>query len=397
LFAILLVITVTAGWAHYTVLNEKGWVDTVKPIASDPAVTAALSREITDELFAALKPRQAIADALPQKAMFLAAPIATGVHGFIEERVNAILNSPKFQQLWVSANRIAHARLVKVLHGDNKALSTTNGQVVLNLVPALNSVLGEVQGLASNVVGKKVTLPTITADEVPTTACKKISDALNRPLPPTCGQIALFPAGNLTQAQRGVRAFDRGVVALLIVTPLLAVAALLLSVSRRRTLLQLSIAGILGLVILRRSTIWLQSELIAGARPENKAARSAIVHGAVHGLFTLTVWFLIGLLVITVIALLAGPYPWAVALRSWMGRAGHVVASGFSGSDQGDDSAVSWIRAHIDLLRIAGAAVAALVVLLVSLPFWGFLIVVAVLALYEFWLYRLNRTPTVAV
>src|SRR4051794_7752004 len=111
LFAVLLAVTVTATWAHYTVLNEKGWVDTVEPIASDPAVTAALSREITDELFAALKPRQAIADALPPKAMFLAAPIATGVHGFIEERVNKIVNSPKFQKLWVSANRIAHKRL----------------------------------------------------------------------------------------------------------------------------------------------------------------------------------------------------------------------------------------------------------------------------------------------
>ena len=227
-----------------------------------------------------------------------------------------------------------------MLRGDSKALRTTNGQVVLNLVPLLNSVLGDVQGLASNVVGKKVTLPTIKADEVPATACKKISDALNRPLPPTCGQIALFPADNLTQAQRGVRVFDRGVVALLIITPLIAVAALLLSVSRRRTLLQLSIGGILGLVVVRRSTMWLQSELIAGARPENKAARTAIVHGAVHGLFTITAWFLIGLLVIVVIALLAGPYRWAVAFRSWVGRAGHVVASGFSGSDQGDDSAL---------------------------------------------------------
>jgi len=47
LFAILLPITLTMGWAHRTVLNTNAYVNTMKPIAQDPRVTAAVSRQIT--------------------------------------------------------------------------------------------------------------------------------------------------------------------------------------------------------------------------------------------------------------------------------------------------------------------------------------------------------------
>jgi hypothetical protein len=41
--------------------------------------------------------------------------------------------------VWVTANRTAHAELMKDLHGDSKALSTSNGQVVLSVVPLLRA------------------------------------------------------------------------------------------------------------------------------------------------------------------------------------------------------------------------------------------------------------------
>ena len=398
LFIILVPITVTATWAHYTVINEKGWIDTVGPIAKDPAVKAALSREITDQLFGALNPQETIAEALPPKAMFLAAPIATGVHGFIEERVTKIVNNPKFEELWITANRNAHTRLVKVLRGDSEALESTNGQVVLNLVPLLKSVLVNIEGFASNVVGKPIDLPEIKADEVPASACAKIAKALDRPVRPNCGQIALFPADNLDSAQRGVRAFDRGVVALLIITPLVGVVALLLSLRRRRTLLQLSIGAIFGLILVRRSTMWLEDQLIAGARPENKAARSAIVNHALDSFMSITQWLLIGLLVIAVVAILAGPYRWAVSLRSWTVRQvraiGHLFSSG--GSADSDDPTTSWVQTHLDLLRGAGVVVAALVLLFADLPFWGFVVLAVLLAVYELLLSRVHRPPTAA-
>jgi len=113
---------------------------------------------------------------------------------------------------------------------------------------------------------------------------------------------------------------------------------------------------------------------------------------------SITQWLLIGLLVITVLAILAGPYRWAVALRSWPGRLaraiGHLFSSG--GAADGDDPTASWVQTHLDLLRGAGVIVAALVLLVFNLPFWGFVVLAVVLALYELLLSRLHRPPAAA-
>lgn len=82
--------------------------------------------------------------------------------------------------------------------------------------------------------------------------------------------------------------------ALLIITPLLFIAALWISPRRRRTLLQLTIGGMLGLIVIRRALFWLQSGLTAQAKPANRAALSVITGQVFHGLFTVTLWFLIG-------------------------------------------------------------------------------------------------------
>jgi hypothetical protein len=399
LFAVLLPVTVTATWAHRTVLNTDQYVKTVTPIAADPAVTAAVSRQITTQLYATLDPQAKIATALPAQLDFLAGPIANAARDNVQSAVNKVLDSSQFQQLWVQANRFAHAQLVAVLRHDTKTVQLQDDQVVLNLVPVLNAALAQSQDFITGVVGRPVTLPTITGDELPAAACQKIATALDRPVPATCGQIPLFKAQNLSTARRVVQAFDRGVLALLIVTPLLAVAALVISRRRRRTLLQLAVGGGLAMVVVRRVLMWQQDQLVTTGRPENKAARTAIVHGVLNGFFDLTVWFVVGALVVTVVALLTGPYRWAVAMRHGVVRgvstAGHLVAVGVTGARarSQDEATMAWIRGHFDALRIGGVVVAAFLLLAFSVGFWGFLVIAALLAAYELGLHRL-RPPS---
>lgn len=393
LIALLVPITATATWVRHTVLNTDNYVATVAPIASNPDVTAALARTATDELFTALDPQQLVQSALPAKASFLAAPITNGVKGFVQDQVNTVLNTAAFQQIWITANRIAHEALLKVLNGQAKALQTTNGEVVLNLVPLLNRVLAGIQAQASELLGKDVTLPTLSGNELPSVACEKISAALHRPLPSTCGQIPLFPADKLNQAQHAVRAFKHLVVALLIVTPLLAALALWLTRRRRRTLMQMAVGAMLGMVLVRRTVFWLQDTLIATGKPENKAARSAIVHQVLHGFFDVSLWVLWIAVAVLVIAAVTGPYGWAVASRHWVVGVSRSVAQwtrvAFGNAKAGTQG--GWIPAHLDLLRIAGAAVALLVILAFSLNFVWVLVVLALTAGYEFWLYRIRE------
>ena len=94
-------------------------------------------------------------------------------------------------------------------------------------------------GLASNLIGKKVTLPTITSAEPPKEAIDRLSKALGVQLPSDYGQITLVRSNNLAVAQRGVKAFDRLTILLPLVTLALIAFTLWLSVSRRRTLVQL--------------------------------------------------------------------------------------------------------------------------------------------------------------
>jgi hypothetical protein len=398
LFAILLPVTILATWAHRTVANTDAYVATVGPIAASPAVQAALSAEITNEIYAALNPQQAIASALPPKAAKLAGPLSAGAKGYIQDAVNKVLASPKFQQLWVSANRFADTQLVTVLEGNSKALQTTNGHVVLNLVPLLNEALKGVQADASALFGKNVTLPTITSSSIPAADCQKIAAAIGHPLPPTCGQITLFPASSLTGAQHLYRAFNRIVLLLLILTPLAFIAALWASPRRRRTLLQLTIGGMLALIVVRRAIYWLESDLTAAAKPANRAALSVITGQVLHGFFDVTMWFLIGGLIVLVVVLLAGPYRWAAATRAWgrraAGSAGQLVSA--AGGHASSDATVTWVRRHLDLFRIGGAVIAALALLIFNVNWVTLLIIAVLLALYELGLHRLRQTEPAA-
>jgi hypothetical protein len=389
LAAILIPLTATVTWAHRTILNTDEYVSTVAPLAKDPAITSTLARISTDQLFAALNPEPTIANALPPRAAFLAGPITNGVKGYIHDKANAALTSQQFQQIWTNANRTAHTALVNVLRGKSEALVESNGQVVLNMVPLLNQVLQSLQQTASDLVGKDVKLPTLTGNELPSQACAKISAALNRPLPSTCGEIVLFPADKLDQAQWGVRAFDRLMIALLIVSPLLVVGALLLTRRRRRTLLQLAVGTLLVMVILRRSVMWLQDKLISTGNPENEAARKSIATHLFGGFFTASVWILSIALAVVVMALITAPYQWAVASRNWVRT--RAVAGWRLTRDAvtGHSAAGEWVLAHVELLRVAGGLLAVLLLLVVNVSWVGLLIIVVLLAGYEFWLYRL--------
>lgn len=394
LFSVLLPITFVVTWAHRVALNTDGFESTVGPLADHPAVTAAVGAAVTNQIFASLNPQQIVANALPPKASFLAGPVTNAAKGYVQQAVTTVLQSDQFQALWQQSTRFAHAELVGVLEGHSNAVTTTNGQVVLNLVPLLNSALQNLQGFVSGVVGRTVTLPTITDNEAPASACQAIANALNRPIPSTCGQIPLFKADKLSEARRAVQAFNRIMVLLLILTPVVAALALWLSRRRRRTLLQLCAGGVIGLVVVRRVVIWLESSLVNSGQAANRAARQAIVAQVLHQYFSVSRWLILGLVIVFAVTLVTGPYAWAHSLRRAVSRyavRARQVAVATVGHVR-DDTTTAWIGSHLDLLRILGVVVAVVVLLVFSISFVGLLIVAALLAAYELWLYQVGRS-----
>src|SRR4051794_36672197 len=222
LFIVLVPLTTTIAWVHRTVMDTDTYVSTVAPLSDDPAVIAAASRQVTDQLYQTLDVPTKVADVLPANAKLLAVPIANGARQYVQQAVARVLESDAFQRLWARSNEFAHTQLVAVLRGDTTVLKATGGQIALNLVPLLEAALQNMQGFVSSVVGHPITLPSISGTEAPAVACAKLSAALDRQLPSNCGVITLFRAHNLAVAQRAVRAFDRGTILLVILTPLVA-------------------------------------------------------------------------------------------------------------------------------------------------------------------------------
>ena len=95
-------------------------------------------------------------------------------------------------------------------------------------------------------------------------------------------------------------------------------------------------------------------------------------------------------LVVMVIAVLCGPYRWAVALRSWVKRTWRGVAGARGGDHRG---VVVWMASHAAGLQLAGAVVAGILLLIVPVSWISFLIIGVLLAACEVYLQRIKPPP----
>jgi hypothetical protein len=389
LSCLLVLLSTTEVWAHRTLLNTGAFVGTVGPVFKNPAVTSAVAARATDQLFTELNLQARLKDELPPKASFAAAPIANATKGFVAGQLATVMASPQFQAIWTATLTSMHQLLVAVLRGQHTAaVSTSGGYIVLNTVPLINQALGKVSGLASNLTGKPVTLPAITSADPPQQAVNKLSKALGVPLPSNFGQITLVKSSDLAEVQRGVKAFDRFTLVLPLVTIVLIALSLWLSVNRRRTLLQLAVGVSLLMIVERRVTLHEQGTLASGAH--NPQVAQIILGDLLHGFFVLTAWVLAVALVVLVIAVLSGPYRWAVALRSSVKQTGRNITAARGGDHRG---VVGWMASHAAGLQLAGAVVAGILLLIVSVSWLSFLIIGVLLAAYEVYLQRIKPPP----
>jgi len=164
----------------------------------------------------------------------------------------------------------------------------------------------------------------------------------------------------LTAAQRAFRAFDRLVLALLIITPLVFAGALRASTRPPP----------------RPAT----ADRRRHARPDRGPARRDLVphHGSPGT---------------AIRPLPLGGRDPAVGRRA--GQAIVHLGSALAGHVSGD-ATVTWVRRHLHLLRIGGAVTAALALLILSVNWIGLLIIAALLALYEYGLHRLRQPQPAA-
>jgi hypothetical protein len=380
---------VPGTWTRRTVLDTDRYVALAVGFAEQPAVRERLAVRITDAAFEALdvddRLQRALGDIRTELA-FLAAPITQAVHDLVRGRVEELLATDRFAELWAEANRVAHMRILTVLRGDSATVSIVDGTVVLNTLPLVNEALRGVSSLAAELAGRPVTLPEITAETVPEEAIARLEGALGVNLPDDLGAIAIYDADELTAVQQALYRFDRGVVALLALWLFASAGALVASTRTRRTLLELAVAFAVILVLERRFAISTVDGVVDGLEASARPAGRAVADVLLGSFLGYTGWLLAVALVVLVVGLLTGPYAWASRIRT----VGTDLAGAAIGAIRGTQAgpAARWVAPRRDPLLLAGAAVLIVMLLVVDVGLTGFLLLAAAFALYVVVIWR---------
>jgi hypothetical protein len=368
-------------WTHRTLLNTNSWVNAVGPLAKDPRIIDAVAVTLTNEVMQALNVEQAAENALPPKASFLAEPLSTAAHQFVQQTVTKLLSTTQFQQFWVQANRLAHAQAVKILKGEStKGVSTANGEVTLNLFPMIATALTAVGQAAPGILGGD-RIPKLTASINPDQAREKLSHALNRPLPPDFGVITVFKSDQLKAAQEGLKLFNAVLIVLLIVTVLLFAGTIALARRRRRAVISLALGSVATLVAATAIVRAVRNQIIGlVGNAQARDAAKATVTQLVSRLDLITRGLLALGLAVALIAFVTGDGKTARRLRR---RTAHLARWLVGSSDADVPKVVVWARQHVALLRWGGGALGVVVLLFVVSGWVGLFLTVLVFGLFE--------------
>jgi hypothetical protein len=346
-------VAVLGVWAGNEVSDTGRWVATVEPLIHDPAIQNVLTDKITDQITSRLNLNGTISQATTQlndrgltrisSLLTTFGPqITSAVTGFIHSTVHTVVASPAAAKIWVQVNTAAHQAVVKVLSGQgNGAISTSNGQITLNLGPFIAVVK---QDLVDHGFSLASNIPAVS---------------------PT---LALFQATDLGKAQAGYRL----ITTLKIVLPILALALLAGGVYTARKRRRALIAATLGLAA--SMLVLAIGLLIARTIYLNSVPPTVLPGDAAGAAFDAMVYFIkVGLRVVLAVALviaigafITGPSHTAIQTRSalksgvgWVRNFGE--RRGVSAGPFGE-----WTYAHRRALRVGAVALIALIFV-----FWG--------------------------
>ncbi|MEV4701766.1 hypothetical protein [Actinoplanes sp. NPDC049316] len=379
-----LVSGVVGVWSARTALNTDRWVATVAPLPQNPQVAAAVADYATNQIFVAVDVEGRLRAVLPQQAAFIAGPVAGQLRDKVRETVTTVLQSDQFQRIWIEVTRRAHQRAVAVINGTSDILVAREGRVDVDLLPLINQVLRQLSAQLPTMFGKQLTLPDLSSGAIPDNLRDRVQQTLGVTLPANFAQFTVYDSGRLRAAQQAVATAKRGLAVAVIGTILLLLISLAVSPARRRTLLQLGlwliVAAVAVTAALRAVRAQVLEQVPAGLYREGAAAAFTTVFAQLRERGVQLIW--IGA-VLAVLMYLIGPGRGPRWLRHQLAVGARATGRGIrTGTRVVVARGPGWAATHLDVLRVGGLVVAAVLALILSS--WTALLVIAVvLAAYE--------------
>jgi len=338
--AILLPLAGVSVWSRNQLLDTGNYTDTIAPLASDPAIQAAVEDRLAEAVLEVADIEARAEEALPDNAKFLAAPIAAGAENLVRDLAVRLVESDEFQRLWIEVNRIAHSQVVALLEGKSTAsVDRSDGQVVVSLGPIAEQLLDRLD----NVVP-------IDLSQVPT---ERLNVA-----------FVLMESDDLASVQSLVNVFTKLTWLLLALALAALIGAALLAPDRRRGMQRVGI----GIIISTGVTLLLYGL----ARDRYLAALPSTVRSpaAAAAAFDIATRYLErgirAVLAVGVVLFVAGWLPGPSRSATWVrNHTKWATARGAPGdaADGEVEGAPTWVGSHANELRatIIGAAILILV------------------------------------
>ncbi|MCD6015414.1 MAG: hypothetical protein K0R41_42 [Geminicoccaceae bacterium] len=288
--SIVLLITAFAIWAKRQVLETDTWTETSAELLENEAIRDALADFLVLELYDNVDVEAEIAEPLPERAKPLAGPVAGALRQLAGEVARRALAEEKVQALWEGANRTAHEQLLGIVEDDSDVVSTTGGNVTIDLKQILGSIT-ENLGVGAGLVSK---------------------------LPEDAAQLQVADSDELDKVQTGLDVFKAVAWLLVILALVLYVLAVYLAGDRRRETLR---AVGIGFIVVGAAVLLghrAAGNAVVGALSETASADDAVAATWEIGTTQLTEighgLILYGILIV-IAAWLAGPTSIATSLR----------------------------------------------------------------------------------
>jgi hypothetical protein len=415
--SISIMVSVIGLWAHQTVFDTDAFMETIEPVLQDPALNAALGDYITEEVTGALDLEERLQEPLANLDAFLSAallgllgigeegqeflegldrptlqalagPIADRFNERIANRVDQVMASPEVTELIPRLVRRGHEAAVALARDDLESLpnvSVVDGEVRFNTLPiiarVLEGVVAELRDLLPD-----IDVPTAISDRVDE-AIAQFREALGDRVPDDFGQVTIMTEDQLAEVQATATTLDRWTWGLVILSVVLIVATILVSPTKRRTVIQLGIgvivAVVIGILVLRRVEEAVIGEISSPSRTETAS-------GIMEHLFQGLRQGIVGVIVVSALVALgfhiAGRPKWVTATGE---RLEELVPD-----EPGVGGFERWVATNYDFIRVGLAGLALLILFITGLGWLPVILIGGILAAALWWLARLRDRAT---